>query len=213
MKLDITIVQLALIFLPGILWASLDSRYAAKSERTQVEKAVTAFLFGVVAYVATFLLYNFVGRSFDIFEAINSGGTAINFSNIADEIISSTVVSFILALLWLYAATNKVLPKFLQKIGATKKYGDEDVWDYMFNSASPIAEYVYYRNFDKKIVYSGWVKVFSETEKLRELVLENVEVYDFDGNLMFETPLVYLSGDPEGMHIEFPGGREKGENQ
>jgi hypothetical protein len=43
-------------------------------------------------------------------------------------------------------------------------------------------EYIHFRDFANKIVYAGWVKEFSETEMLRELVLRDAEIYDFDGN-------------------------------
>lgn len=62
-------------------------------------------------------------------------------------------------------------------------------------SIHPIAavEYVHFRDFANNIVYAGWVKEFSETDKLRELVLRDVQVYDFEGNMLFETPLIYLA--------------------
>lgn len=104
----------------------------------------------------------------------------------------------------MYAAKGKWLTRFLQKIKATKTYGDEDVWDFTFNSSDAASEYVHVRDFDNEIVYAGWVSTFSESEKLRELVLTKVKVYDFAGTEIFETPRVYLARKPEGIHIEFP---------
>jgi hypothetical protein len=110
----------------------------------------------------------------------------------------------VLAILWLYIVNYKLLTRFLQKIGATKTYGDEDVWDFTFNSQRAVVEYVHFRDFENKIVYAGWVDTFSETEKLRELVLSDTQIFDFDGNLLFEIPLLYLARSPESIHIEFP---------
>jgi hypothetical protein len=110
----------------------------------------------------------------------------------------------ILAILWLYGATYKIGTRFLQKIGATKTFGDEDVWDFTFNSSVAAVEYVHFRDFANQIVYAGWVREYSETDKLRELVLRDAEIYDFDGNKLFETPLVYFARNPENIHIEFP---------
>ena len=78
------------------------------------------------------------------------------------------------------------------------------MWDYAFNSSSTITEYVYFRDFDKSITCIWWVYAFSESGMLRELILRDAEIYDFDGNLMFKVPHAYISGRPEGMHIEFP---------
>jgi len=53
-------------------------------------------------------------------------------------------------------------------------------------------------------VFAGWVNTFSETGKLRELVLRDVEVYDFEGQFMYAAPLLYVARKPEDVHIEFP---------
>ena len=108
------------------------------------------------------------------------------------------------ALLWLYGTNYKLLTRLLQSISATKRYGDEDVWDFTFNSGKPEVEYVHVRDFEKKITYAGWVEAFSETEKQRELRLRDVIVYDFEGNLLFETPRVYLARKMDNIDIEFP---------
>lgn len=204
MKIDLTIVQIALIFLPGIIWAGLDARFVAKKAYSPFETAINSFLFGVVCYVATFLAYGIVGKPFDVFDQIAANGQGIDFRTGIDEILVSTGLSLVLALAWIYASEYKILVRILQRLGATQKFGDEDVWDYVFNSNKPIVEYVYYRDFEKKLVYSGWVAAFSETDKLRELFLRDVEVYDFDGKLIFDSPHLYVSGKPDAMLIEFP---------
>ncbi len=59
-------------------------------------------------------------------------------------------------------------------------------------------------------VYAGRVDAFSETDKLRELTLREVELYEFDGNLLCATPRLYLARRSDYIHIEFPV-REKAE--
>jgi hypothetical protein len=120
------------------------------------------------------------------------------------EILWAVGVGLVLAVVWIYSSTYKWLTRFLQFIRATKKYGDEDVWDFIFNSPIPAVEYVHFRDFANSIVYAGWVRQFSETEKLRELVLRDVQVFDLNGLKLFETPLVYLARQPENIHIDFP---------
>jgi hypothetical protein len=63
---------------------------------------------------------------------------------------------------------------------------------------------VHLRDFEKKITYAGWVEIFSETEKLRELVLRDVQVYDFEGHILFETPRVYVARERGNIDLEFP---------
>ena len=46
MKIDLVILQFAIIFLPGLIWAGLDSRYALKSKPSEFQFLLRAFLFG-----------------------------------------------------------------------------------------------------------------------------------------------------------------------
>jgi hypothetical protein len=105
---------------------------------------------------------------------------------------------------WLYLSTYKALTWLLQRAKATRKYGDEDVWDYTFNSRNTAVDYVHVRDFTNHYVYAGWVNSFSETDKRRELVLLNVIVYNFDAEELYKTPRLYLARPPENIHIEFP---------
>ena len=177
MKLDLLIVQLAVIFLPGLIWARLDARYAMSSKPTDIEFMVRAFLFGVASYTVTFSVYGFAGWPVQLIEFSDAQNKLVVTREIASEIAWATTIGFILSVLWIYAATYKWLTKILQTIGATRTYGDEDVWDYTFNSGRAGVDYVHFRDFDNKIVYAGWVTTFSETGKLRELVLRDAQVW------------------------------------
>ena len=48
------------------------------------------------------------------------------------------------------------------------------------------------------------MEAFSETEKQRELRLRDVIVYDFGGEILFDTPRVYLARKMDNIDIEFP---------
>lgn len=99
--------------------------------------------------------------------------------------------------------------RFLQAIRATKRYGDEDVWDFILNSSQAFAEYVHVRDFDRRLNFSGWVSAFSLKEEFRELLLRDVEVTDFEGDVLYNTPRVYISMPKEGLLIEFPFSQEQ----
>jgi hypothetical protein len=204
MKIDLVIVQVAIIFLPGLIWAGLDSRYALKSKQSEFQYTVRAFLFGLASYAVTFGIYALLGLPFNLADFSGAATNGVFTAAIFKEEAFALGVGLVLAILWLYASNYKWVTRFLQKIRATKTYGDEDVWDFTFNSPVAAVEYVHIRDFANKIVYAGWVKEFSETDKLRELVLRDAQIYDFDGNKLFDTPLVYLARGPENIHIEFP---------
>lgn len=202
--MDLFVAQLAIVFLPGIIWARLDARYASKAKPSDTEFFIRTFTFGLASYAVVFLAYSVFGRSFDLVDLAGANDATVVTRAVADELLASLAASVVLGILWIYATNAKWLTRFLRRIGATNTYGDEDVWDFTFNLQESSVEYVYVRDFEKRIVYSGWVTTFSETGKLRELVLRDTEILDFDGELLFETPLVYLARSPDNIHIEFP---------
>jgi hypothetical protein len=205
--MDIFFFQLIIIFIPGIIWERLDAQAGRNRSTEQWDILRRTFVFGLAAYVVTFCIYwvaslYFTGLNFQIFKFQKDveflDGPSIKL------IFWASLVSAICAVIWLYGSNYKVLTRFLQFIRATKRYGDEDVWDFTFNSGRPEVEYVHVRDFDKKITYAGWVEAFSETEKLRELRLRDVIVYDFEGYTLYETPRVYLARKMDNIDIEFP---------
>ena len=202
-EMNIIVTQLALIFFPGIIWAAVDSRYAARKEFSQFRLIISAFVFGTISYSVVYVIYSLIGRPFDIVGVV-ANGTKIKLEGTADEILSAVVVSVLLSLVWVYGSTYKFLNRFLRHIKATKRYGDEDVWDYVFNTSGPSSEFVNVRDFKKEIVYAGYVHIFSESEKLRELVLRDAKIYDFQGNELFDMANIYIARAPDDIHVEFP---------
>jgi hypothetical protein len=211
---DIFFLQLGLIFVPGIIWERIDAKYGRDRATQQWDILRRTFVFGIVAYVVTssvcwiisFWATDWAFKFFDFKkDAAFLDATAFR------EILAASGISLICSILWLYATNRKWIGQILQAIGATKRYGDEDVWDYMFNSGRPEVEYVHVRDFEKKLAYSGWVEVWSESEKTRELVLRDVIVSDFEGTELFKTPRVYLARKPDNIDIEFPYTVQEGE--
>jgi len=204
MTIDLFIFQLAIIFLPGLIWARLDAVFVAKPKPSELESVVRAFLFGLASYGATFLVYHALGWQFVLADFSKSGSTFVVNGAMAAEIVWTIGIGLLLSVFWIYSATYKFLARFLQLIQATKRYGNEDIWDFTFNSRGAAVEYVNFRDFANGIVYCGWVRGFSETDKLRELVLRDVDVYAFSGDKLFNVPLLYLARSPDNIHIEFP---------
>jgi hypothetical protein len=196
MDVNLTVIQLALIFFPGIIWAAIHLKYCAIEKPSDARFIVHCFVFGVLTYVVTFPAYSFFEAAHPI-ERFFRDPTKIpdKIFGLKDFFITASV-ALALGVGWTYFLNHKVAGLFLQKIGATKRYGDEDVWAFVFNSAKPYVEYVHVRDFEKKIIYSGWVQAFSDSGKSRELLLRDVQIFDFDGNLMYDMPNIYLSREP-----------------
>ena len=204
MKVDLLILQLAIIFLPGIIWASLDANYAAKIRPSDSQFILRGFMFGLVVYAVEFVVYTIFGVPFHVADFAEASAHDVVSRAILWEVLWALLISVLLSILWLYTSRYKLLTRGLQFIGATKKFGDEDVWDYTFNSTNIEVEYIHLRDFENECVYAGWVNTFSETDKVRELVMLDVIVYGLDGAELYKTPRLYLARDPGSIHIEFP---------
>ncbi|QAZ45965.1 DUF6338 family protein [Mesorhizobium sp. Pch-S] len=202
------LIQLAILLLPGVLWTHLETKFASKTKPTQVEYLARTLLFGLASYVVTYVVFWAVGHEFTFVDFTQVDKANVITRAIAIQIAVATCIGLVLSVLWMYAINWKLMARILQTIKATKSYGDEDVWDFVFNSGDAAAEYVHVRDFENKIVYAGWVNAFSESGRLRELALVRVQVFNFEGDLLFETPRVYISRKTEGLHIEFPATSE-----
>jgi hypothetical protein len=201
MKLDAFIFQIVLLFLPGVVWARLDVAWARRSKPTDIEFFTLAFLYGVVSYALLYLIYYFRGVDFEIVRLDNT--TLLNGSVII-EVMQATGVSLICGVLWLYATNYKIVAWVLQRIGATKRFGDEDVWDYTFNSKSRTVNFAHVRDFEQKLLYAGYVGAFSESGDVREIVLTDAVVYDFASIEQYRMPVIYLARKADNITIEFP---------
>ena len=205
------VFTLALIFLPGIIWARLDAKYASQAKPSQVDLLLNVFVFGLVSYVATYLIYLVppVARvaSFDLttLEVDDERAPEILTRVIVDDILVATSVGLALTPAWLAAKRRKLVTRALKAIGATKRYGDEDVWDFVLNAEDPLTKYVHVRDAQTGLTFAGYVAVFSERPELRELVLSEVRAYDTaSGVRVLEVPRLYLAREPQGMTLEFP---------
>jgi hypothetical protein len=200
--MDLFILQIAIIFVPGIIWERIDSMFALGVKPSQFDIIRRSFSFGLAAYVITYYIYLLFGRPFE-FVQIKANEQFIS-GRLAEEIFAGSLVAFLCSIGFLYVMNYKLLHRALQAIRATRKFGDEDAWDFTFSLSSPNVQYVHFRDFDRKITYAGWVELFSETDKIRELVLRNAIVYDFHGAKLFESPRVYLARPVDNIDIEFP---------
>jgi Family of unknown function (DUF6338) len=195
--------ELALIFIPGFVWMKIHSRYGFKGEKTQFDLILNAFIFGVLSYTVLYLVYRYKGWPLRLFE-LDVDNKRLLQPELFPEILFAVAISIVCGVLSLYFENHKLFTRFVQTIGATKTYGDEDVWDFVFNSSSSAVNFVHLRDFEQRVTYAGFVEVFSESGQLREIVLRDVIVYDFEQTEMYRVPRLYLAREREGIHIEFP---------
>ena len=207
------LAQLALIFMPGLIWANIDEKYGAGKPPDHVKFFVRVFLFGMSTYVALYGLYSLAALCLEDLEFGHYGWakdiTNPDLSAFIDEIFWSVPLSLFLSVLWLYAVRYKVLRKLLHYLNATERLGDEDLWSTILNEYQ-LSDPIYFRDCAKDLIYLGWVDSFSQNEDNREMVLRDVRVYkdvrleDGSAQHLFDTPRLYVSCDKNSILINFP---------
>ena len=213
--MDIFFLQLVLLFIPGIVWERIDNRFGVNRPNAQFDILRRAFCFGLTSYVALFLVAATINGAWHYWKpdrprlihlsmvALQRDTYTLDASSVG-EIGAASVAALVLSILWLYVTNAKVPVGIVQRIGATRRFGDEDVWDFTFNSRNAEVEYVHVRDFDNQLTYAGWVDVFSETGGTRELVLRDVNVTAIDGTEGYTVPRLYLARPMDKITIEFP---------
>lgn len=203
--MDIFFFQIAIIFIPGIIWARIDAQYGMRTRPSQADFLITTLMYGLISYAATYIIYDALGWDFSPLELESKETKTLFVKDWADEILFSAPIALILSIIWLYITNFKIGVWLLQGIGATKTYGDEDVWDFTLNSKDPSVEYVHFRDFDNGYIYAGWVTTFSESGQLRELLLRDVVVFTLEtAEELYRTPHLYIARNKDNILIEFP---------
>ncbi|CAI3957796.1 unnamed protein product [Commensalibacter communis] len=200
MKIDFFLLQIAILLLPGFLWAKIDIDFAKRRKSSENQFVIRAFVFGVFTYFIEFVIFKIFNQSFILMSETDK--TAIINNRVLQELLWAIVIASISSIIWLYVKNYKLITRFLQTIRATNRYGDQDVWDFVFNSDK--MKYVHIKDYDKQIIYSGTIQAFSEVNDIRELFLLDVKTYDLAGIELYNAPYMYVSLQIDSIVIEFP---------
>ena len=199
-------IQIIILGIPGILCYFIASKLVGKIGKDKFDVFLAIFLFSILSY----FLYGIGTEVFNLLACSNTSNNILtkllsNQKNInASDILFATVSSFFLALIVSYLYNFGVLNKIARLIRATKRYGDEDVWHYFQNIYSPkITDWFVIRNLKADLMYQGNVTAYSETEKDRELLIKDVDVYkNSTGEYMYSADEAYISIDRNDITIE-----------
>lgn len=216
MELNDFVNRLILLLLPGIIAYKVYQKLRGRKTKKDWEDLVNILIFALLSYI----VYGFCNslrisiRPFFILSNYQPGSAFIKLiDNTLPidwwEIIWSCALGIIIAYIASYISRYKLLNRFGQLIRATKRYGDEDVWDY-FNNRDKV-EWLVVRDHKTNVYYFGYIKVFSEDrEALRELVLNDVSVYSSEGDHLYNCKTIYLARESSDLTIEIPDIPTKG---
>jgi len=194
MPIDSFLIKILIVLFPGIIGFYIFHTFRATKANSIWEGSLEIFCFSFSSYLLKSILSNIYHlHKISINEINPKNINAILFnSNISwSELFWVSLISIFIGIIVSIVYNYKLVNRIGNFLCITNKYGDEDVWEYMFNS--PNIEWIFIRDYEKELTYFGYVKNFSDSKKDREILLTNVTVYTFKNSKLIDTiPAVYL---------------------
>jgi hypothetical protein len=196
------IVILIVILMPGIISLVICDKIVNHSKWTSFKFCLYAVILGVFCYVILQCAYYMK----DIFLAFSSCQYNFQWTHLniwyapvnekpiiyPSEIIFASVLSFPISLAISYLINYKIFNKIAQKIKVSQKYGDENLFSYYLNARE--IDWLYIRDIENNLTYQGRIVSYSENDKIQEIVLSEVTVYEYQAsNFLYEVPTIYLA--------------------
>jgi hypothetical protein len=204
MELGDLAFKLILILSPGILATMLYRRIIIKKKWESIDIGLNTLLFGILSYLLLQGFYN-----------LCDWGDLIIWQTLQDnevlpykEIFWSAVWSIFVALIAGIIVNTNAINKVAIWLSISSKYGEENLF-YTFLSSKNTNE-IHLKDIDNNLVYNGYVKYYSEDENLRELILEDVDIYEYNTGKHFNKfSKLYISiPKSEKIIIEIPNSKE-----
>jgi hypothetical protein len=204
-------LRLIILLVPGIISAIIIEQLTVHQTWSQFRFILYAFILGVTSYFLS-QLFCFIeagiclpfakgcnAHIMTFWTALLDNKKEIELSEVLCTCGSAVLQSLIISLI----IQKKFLFKLAKKLHISDKYGDENLFSYFLNA--PEISWLYVRDPKNNLSYLGLRDSFSETDRIRELVLTNVKVYRYnDSKFLYEMPALYLSYEIGDMIIEMP---------
>lgn len=163
------------------------------------------FIYGMVSYFILSLLNhefpnNFTKINIPILEPSQIEGKPISPFTIGFATIISIIQGIIITLNINYDLSLRLF----RKIKLTKRFGDSSIWTFILNSYDT-NNWVTIRSEKRALIYQGYVRAFSTVKDRKEILLIEVEVFDFNSaEKVAEIPVMYIwFAEDEDIILEF----------
>ncbi len=214
MDISLATVKLAVLALPGLLGWRMYKKLRGRSQRPVWEDFCEILAFSIISYMlcaASFGLYHCAAQGFwdmsgfdlAVGRALSGADVPLSWSEIALACLYGLLAATVGSLVHRYRFVNNIA----RKLRVSSRSGDEDVWDYFHNSSD--TGWIFVRDHRLGLVYYGAVTAFSESGEERELIIEDVSVYENNGasgeaELLYETPAMYIARERDDLTMELP---------
>lgn len=210
MEISELTLKLIILLTPGVLATTIYKRLTIRhKEQSDFMFVVISIMFGMFSYltlqICTYLISyikTYSKENSETYEIIKTFSDLPNGNSIPySEVILASIISIILGFLISKLDHSKLINTFAKKYNISNKYGDENLYSYFLNS--PDVNWVYIRVIENSLTYLGCVESFSETPENKEIVLNQVTVYNYpDSKKMYEIERIYLIFPKDKIIIE-----------
>lgn len=205
MDISSLVIRIIFLLLPGAIGSTLYWKLRGRVRRKDWEDLLEIIIFSLLSYAFYALLVHLlngrwgIGIEFTAFEAFFNESAVVRWQ----DVLNSALVSVALAVLASYSYRFNLVNRIGKRIGATTRFGDEDVWDFFHHSSNVRGSWLTVRDHKLNLYYFGWVEAFSDSGKHRELLLREVSVYDnSNGECIYKTDALYFSRKRDDLTLE-----------
>ncbi|TCK05393.1 hypothetical protein [Phorcysia thermohydrogeniphila] len=200
------LVQLAFLFLPGLLGDSILRKLTGVKRERVWQDFVSVFVFALLSYLLseiTLMGLNYcldinIPLVFPILEDGNGNRQAYYLS-----VILGSIYGVSLGFLGAFIESRNFINKMGMRLKVSKRYGGEDVWSFFHKTFNKEFEWVIVRDHKTDLVYYGHIVAFSESEKERELLMSNVDVFSNEtGEKLYSAEYIYICRNRYDLSIE-----------
>ncbi|MCC6545315.1 MAG: hypothetical protein IT392_12595 [Nitrospirae bacterium] len=194
-------VAVSIILFPGLIATVISDKITNHSRGWGSFKySIYSFIFGVTCYVALQVVGWLLGMLQPYLQLLPSLSGYLDVWTIATnshskidlfEVGAATIMSVPVAFFAAYLINHKTFNKIAKRISVSNKYGDENLFYYYLNADE--IDWVYVRDFERKLTYEGRICSYSENDNIQEIVLSEVTVYGYeDSDEYYSVPSIYL---------------------
>lgn len=228
MNLSAFIIRIAFIALPGLLASTLYRKARGRTTKKNWEDFFEVMIFSLVSYLLLALIvschncykreindgnitrpesleYNKTSQEssskrwseITFFKTFSNEQAALNWC----EIGYASLIGLTLAVIASYLHTYSIITWLLRIIRATNRVADEDIWE-LFHNSKKTNDWLFIRDHKLNLIYFGYIARYSDSGKERELVIDDVSVFDENSVLLYECPSMYVSRKNFDLTIE-----------
>lgn len=208
MELTEFTLRLLLLFFPGIICAYIVSQFTTHQKSEPFWFLLQSFAFGLSSYFAFWIgkkiLHAIIPVYFEgdivILRSLFDSNLPISYREVAFVSIVSVLIGISLS----YILNYKLIYRFAHFFKVSNRFGDSNVWSYVFNLKQDQIGWVTVRDHERDLIYDGWVEAFSDDTECSELFLRDVEIFkNSTGKKLYEVDALYLSQARDNILIEY----------